>query len=402
MLSRFFIDRPIFAAVISIFIVLAGLAAMRELPIAQYPEISPPVVTVTAVWPGASAEVLEQTVAAPLEEQINGVEKMIFLSSTSSANGTVTINVTFDVGTDVDAAAVNVQNRVRLAEPRLPLEVRRIGVTVQKSSSSFLQVIALQSPESRHDAVYLSNYATIHLLDSLKRIPGAANVQVFGAKDYAMRVWLRLDRLNQLKLAPTEVIAAIQEQNAQFAAGKIGQEPAANGQELTYTLTTQGRLKDAREFENIILRANPDGSLLRLKDVARVELGAKDYDFSGKVNGQPATLIGVFLQSGANALDTARAVRASMDELSTRFPAGVSYSIPYDTTRFVEVSIREVVKTLAEAMLLVFLVVYLFLGNWRASVIPFLAVPVSLIGAFAGLWLLGYSINTLTCRGRAA
>lgn len=399
MLSRFFIDRPIFAAVISIFIVLAGLAAMRELPIAQYPEISPPVVTVTAVWPGASAEVLEQTVAAPLEEQINGVEKMIFLSSTSSANGTVTINVTFDVGTDVDAAAVNVQNRVRLAEPRLPLEVRRIGVTVQKSSSSFLQVIALQSPESRHDAVYLSNYATIHLLDSLKRIPGAANVQVFGAKDYAMRVWLRLDRLNQLKLAPTEVIAAIQEQNAQFAAGKIGQEPAANGQELTYTLTTQGRLKDAREFENIILRANPDGSLLRLKDVARVELGAKDYDFSGKVNGQPATLIGVFLQSGANALDTARAVRASMDELSTRFPAGVSYSIPYDTTRFVEVSIREVVKTLAEAMLLVFLVVYLFLGNWRASVIPFLAVPVSLIGAFAGLWLLGYSINTLTLFG---
>jgi HAE1 family hydrophobic/amphiphilic exporter-1/multidrug efflux pump len=399
MFSRFFIDRPTFAAVISIFIVLAGLAAMRQLPIAQYPEISPPVVTVTAVYPGASAEVLEQTVAAPLEEQINGVEHMIYMSSTSAANGTVTVNVTFDIGTDIDDAAVNVNNRVRLAEPRLPQEVRRQGVIVQKSSSSFLQVIALQSPEQRFDAVYLSNYATLHVLDMLKRIPGAANVQVFGAKDYAMRIWLRLDRLAQLKLTATDVIRAIQEQNSQFAAGKVGQEPSRNGQELTYTITTKGRLADPREFEDIILRAQPDGSLLRLRDVARVELGAKDYDFSGKVNGKPATLIGVFLQSGANALDVAHEVRARMAELAQHFPAGITYSIPYDTTRFVEVSIREVLKTLAEAMLLVFLVVYLFLQNWRATVIPSLAVPVSLIGTFAGLYLLGYSINTLTLFG---
>ncbi len=399
MISRFFIDRPMFAVVISLFIVIVGLASMVNLPIAQYPEIAPPVVTVTATYPGANAEVLEQTVAAPLEEQINGVEGMIYMNSVSAASGVVTVNVTFDVGTNIDDAAVNVNNRVRLAEARLPAEVRRQGVVVQKSSSQFLQVIALQSPNDRFDAVYLSNYATINLLDRLKRIPGAANVQIFGAKDYAMRIWLRPDRMAQLKVTTADIIAAVQEQNSQYAAGQIGQQPAPKSLELNYIIATSGRLSEPAQFEDIVLRANPDGSILRLEDVARIELGSKDYSFTGKVNGKPAALIGIFLQSGANALDVAGEVRASMKELSGRFPEGMTYSIPYDTTRFVEVSIEEVVKTLAEAMLLVFLVVYVFLQNWRATVIPMVAVPVSLIGTFAGLFMLGYSINTLTLFG---
>ena len=399
MFSRFFIDRPIFAAVLSIFIVLAGLAAMRVLPIAQYPEIAPPVVTVQAVYPGASASVLEQTVAAPLENAINGVEGMLYLSSTSSSNGVVQIQVTFDIGTDVDEAALNVNNRVKQAESRLPLEVRRQGVTVEKGSSSFLQVIAVYSPDGRFDDLYTSNFVTLNVLDQLKRIPGTTNVQIFGAKDYAMRIWVRPDRLAQLKLTTGDLVSAVNEQNAQFAAGKIGQPPAAGGQELVYTITTQGRLADAAEFGNIIVRANPDGSVLRLSDVARVELGSKDYEFIGRYNGRSATLVGIFLQPGANALDVAGEVKATMARLAERFPQGLAYAIPYDTTRFVEVSIREVLKTLAEAMALVFLVVYLFLQNWRATLIPIIAVPVSLAGAFAGLFLLGYSINTLTLFG---
>ncbi|HEX7249142.1 MAG TPA: efflux RND transporter permease subunit, partial [Burkholderiales bacterium] len=399
MFSRFFIDRPIFAAVLSVFIVIAGLAAMRTLPIAQYPEIAPPVVTVQAVYPGASATVLEQTVAAPLENQINGVEDMIYMSSTSSANGMVQIQVTFDIGADIDKAALNVNNRVKQAEPRLPLEVRRQGVTVLKGSSSFLQVLAFFSPDGRYDDLYTSNYVTLNVLDQLKRVPGTTNVQIFGAKDYAMRIWVRPDRLAQLRLTPNDLIRAINEQNAQFAAGKVGQAPSNGGQELVYTVTTRGRLAEPREFENIIVRANADGSALRLRDVARVELAAKDYEFIGRINGSPATLVGIFLQPGANALEVAQTVRNTMQELSGRFPAGLAYSIPYDTTRFVEVSIREVVKTLGEAMLLVFLVVYLFLQSWRATLIPFAAVPVSLVGTFAGLLLLGYSINTLTLFG---
>ncbi|HSF46765.1 MAG TPA: efflux RND transporter permease subunit, partial [Burkholderiales bacterium] len=399
MFSRFFIDRPIFAIVISTFIVLAGLAAMRTLPIAQYPEIAPPVVTVRALYPGASAEVLEQTVAAPLENQINGVEDMLYMSSTSTSNGVTEIQVTFDIGSDVDQAALNVNNRVKQAEPRLPVEVRRQGVTVEKGSSSFLQVLAFYSPDGRYDDLFTSNYVTLNVLDAIKRIPGTTNVQIFGAKDYAMRVWVKPDRMAQLKLSTTDLIDAINAQNAQFAAGKVGQSPAGSEQELVYTITTKGRLIEPREFENIILRADPDGSTLRLKDVARVELGSKDYDFIGRVSGRAATLVGVFLQPGANALEVANDVKSTVDELASRFPAGLEYSVVYDTTRFVEVSIREVLKTLGEAMLLVFLVVYLFLQNWRATLIPTLAVPVSLIGTFAGLFALGYSINTLTLFG---
>jgi HAE1 family hydrophobic/amphiphilic exporter-1/multidrug efflux pump len=399
MFSRFFIDRPIFAAVLSIFIAIAGLTAMRALPIAQYPEISPPVVTVQAVYPGASAAVLESTVAAPLENAINGVENMLYMSSTSAANGIVQIQVTFNIGADVDKAALNVNNRVKQAEPRLPQEVRRQGVTVEKGSSAFLQVLAFHSPDGRYDDLFTSNYVTLNVLDEIKRLPGTTNVQIFGAKDYAMRIWVRPDRMSQLKISPGDIFAALNEQNAQFAAGKVGEPPTGGGQEVVYTVTTKGRLSDPKEFEEIILRANPDGSRLRLKDVARVELAGKDYSFIGKYNGKPATLVGIFLQPNANALDVAKSVRARVDELKSRFPEGLTYNVAYDTTRFVEVSIREVVYTLAEAMALVFLVIFVFLQNWRATLIPFAAVPVALLGTFAGLLILGYSINTLTLFG---
>src|SRR5437868_6110289 len=399
MFSRFFIDRPIFAAVLSIFIVLAGLAAMRNLPIAQYPEIAPPVVTVQAIYPGASAEVIEQTVAAPIENAITGIEKMIYMSSTSGSNGIVQIQVTFDIGTDADQATVNVNNRVKQAEARLPEEVRRQGVTVVKGSAAFLQVLAFYSPDDRYDNLAISNYVTLNVLDALKRVPGTTSVQIFGAKDYAMRIWLRPDRLTQLRLTPNDLIRALNEQNAQFAAGKIGQSPSNNGQELVYSITTKGRLADPREFENIIVRANPDGSNLRLKDVARVELASKDYEFIGRLNGTQTTLIGVFLLPGANALKVAEDVIATVDEIKPRFPPGMEYSVPYDTTRFVKVSIEEVVKTLVIAILLVVAVVFIFLQDWRATLIPIAAVPVSLIGTFAGLYLLGYSINTLTLFG---
>jgi multidrug efflux pump len=399
MFSRFFIDRPIFAVVISLFIALAGIAAMRVLPIAQYPEIAPPVVQVRAVYPGASATVLEQTVAAPLENAINGVEDMLYMSSTSSSEGVVTISVTFNIGVDVDKAALNVNNRVKQVEPRLPLEARRQGVAVEKGSQSFLQVVAVYSPDGSRDDLFTSNYVTLNVLDQVKRVPGTTNVQIFGAKDYAMRIWLRPDRLAQLKLSPGDIARAINEQNAQFAAGKVGEPPTGGGQELVYTVTTRGRLSEPKEFEDIILRANPDGSRLRLGDVARVELASRDYSFMGRVNNRSATLIGVFLQPSANALDVAKAVNATMKGLAERFPPGLKQEAVYDTTLFVQVSIREVLITLAEAMALVFLVVFVFLQNWRATLIPFAAVPVSLLGTFGGLLALGYSINTLTLFG---
>lgn len=399
MFAKFFIDRPIFGFVISIVIVLAGLAAMRILPIAQYPEIAPPEVQVTAIYPGASAEVIAETVASPLENAINGVEDMLYMASTSSSNGMVTITVTFNIGIDIDQAAMNVNNRVNQVQARLPAEVRRQGVTVAKGSSSILQVLSFYSPDGRFDDLYTSNYVTLNVLDRLKRIPGTTNVQIFGAKDYAMRIWIQPDRMTQLGVTVSDISAAVNEQNAQFAAGKVGATPIAMGQEMVYSITTQGRLSTPEEFENIILRANPDGSALRLGDVARVELGSKDYDFMGRINGKPATLVGIFLQPGANALSVAQEVKDTVDDLSATFPEGFDYLVPFDTTRFVEVSIREVGKTLGEAMLLVFLVVYLFLQNWRATLIPILAVPVSLLGTFAGLYMLGYSINTLTLFG---
>ncbi|WMN60109.1 multidrug efflux RND transporter permease subunit [Pseudoalteromonas xiamenensis] len=400
MFSRYFIDRPIFAFVISIVMVLAGLAAMRSLPIAQYPEIAPPVVQVTAMYPGASADVLEQTVAAPIENAITGVEGMMYMDSTSTSSGATTIAVTFEIGTDIDQAAVDVNNRVKQVEARLPEETRRQGVVVAKGSSSFLQVHAFYSPDGSRSSLWTSNYVTMNILDRIKRIPGTTSVQIFGAKDYAMRIWLRPDVMSQLGVTVEEVTSAVREQNSQYAAGTIGATPTSNNpQELVYSVTAKGRLSTPEEFSNIIIRANADGSTLRMKDIARVELGSKDYNFAGTYNGKEAVLLGIFLQPGANALDVANEVEATIADIKTAFPEGLSHAIPYDTTRFVEVSIREVLKTLGEAMLLVFLVVYLFLQNWRATLIPSLAVPVSLLGTFAGLYMMGYSINTLTLFG---
>ena len=398
MFSKFFIDRPIFATVLSLIIVMAGLAALRVLPISRYPEISPPVVNVSAFYPGASAEVLEKTVAAPIEEQINGVEHMLYMDSVSAGDGRVTINITFEVGTNLDIAAVNVTNRVRQAEAKLPQEVRRQGVAVVKSSSNFLVVAAFYSEDDRYDALTLSNYVSQNVLDAVKRVPGTTNVQIFGAKDYAMRIWMRPDRMAQLGITVNDIASAISEQNAQYAAGKIG-APPNNTEELTITVTAKGRLLEASEFANIIIKSAKGGSSIRLSDVARVELGSRDYNLYGRINGHPSANIGVFLQTGANALDTRKAVEATLQELKAKFPSGMTYATPYDTTPFVTESIYEVLKTLVEAMILVFIVVYLFLQNWRATLIPTLAVPVSLIGTMAGLHLLGYSINTLTLFG---
>ncbi|QLQ26126.1 MAG: multidrug efflux RND transporter permease subunit [Dechloromonas sp.] len=395
-MSKFFINRPIFASVVSIIIVIAGLVASQVLPIAQYPQISPPTVMITATYPGASAETLARTVAAPLEEQLNGVENLSYFTSSASANGTVTITATFEVGTNVDIASVNVNNRVKAAEPRLPEEVRRNGVIVQKRSNDILQVVALDSEKGRYNTLFLSNYASLNIVDELKRVKGVGDVTIFGAQDYSMRVWLKPDRMAQLGLTTSDVANAIRIQNAQNAAGKIGQEPAPGDQQLVYTVTAKGRLLTPEEFGNIVIRASGPGGVLRLKDIARIELGAYNYDQQVTLDGQPTIAMGVFLQTGANALEVAENVRDKMDELQKKFPEGMGYVIPFDTTRFVSASIHEVVKTLVEAMLLVLAVVHIFLQNWRATLIPMIAVPISLIGTFAGLWLFGFSINTLT------
>ena len=396
MLSRYFIERPVFAAVLSIIIVLAGLAALRMLPIAQYPEIAPPTVTITASYPGASAETLARTVAAPVEEQLSGIENLLYFNSTSSSDGSVAITATFEVGTDIDKATFNVNNRVQLATPRLPEEVRRNGVVVAKRSANFLLMAALVSPKKTHDDLFLSNYATLSILDELKRIPGTAEVSLFGARDYAMRIWLKPDKMARLGVTTADINDAITAQNAQYAVGKIGAEPVKD-QELVYSVTASGRLVQAEEFGDIVLRSSGANGVLRLKDVARIELGAQSYDQSSMMQGQPSVAVGVYLQSGANAMQVGDAVKAKLAELKKeRFPDDVEYSIPYDTTLFVSASISEVAYTVIEAAIIVLLVVFVFLQTWRATLIPMLAVPVSLIGTFAGLWLFGFSINTLT------
>ncbi len=396
-MSRFFIERPVFSIVLALIILIAGLVSARSLPVAQYPEIAPPTVTITANYPGASAETLALTVAAPIEEQLSGVENLLYFNSSSSSNGQTTITATFEVGTDVDKATFNINNRVQLATPRLPDEVRRNGVQVAKRSNNFLLVVALNSPDNSRDTLFLSNFGTQNVQDELKRVPGAADVFIFGARDYSMRLWLKPDRMAALGVTPADIGAAVAAQNAQFAAGKIGAPPSPPGQQLEYTVTARGRLVQAEDFGNIVLRSAGAQGVLRLKDVARIELGAQSYDQTNSVNGQPAIALAVLLASGANALDVADAVKAKMVELKRdRFPSGVDYLIPYDTTIFVSASIKEVLTTIVEAALIVLAVVFVFLQTWRATLIPMLAVPVSLIGTFAGLQLFGFSINTLT------
>ncbi len=395
-LSSFFIGRPIFSAVISITIVIAGLMAARGLPIAQYPQIAPPTVIITANYPGASTETLTRTVAGPIEEQLSGVENLLYFNSVAQSSGTLVITATFEVGTNVDTATVNVNNRVKIAEPRLPDVVRQYGVTAQKRSNDILMVAAITSPTDEYSNLYLSNYALVNVLDELKRLPGVGDATVLGAKDYSMRIWLMPDRMAQLGLTAPDVAQAIAAQNKQNVAGKIGQEPAPDGQQLVYTVTAKGRLATPEQFGEIVIRSTGAGGVLRLKDIARVELGAADYDANTMLVGKPVALVATYLQSGANALEVADSVRKKMQELEKKFPPGIEYVIPFDTTKFVTASINEVIKTLAEAMVLVAIVVFVFLQNWRATLIPLIAVPVSLIGTFAGLWVFGFSINTLT------
>jgi hydrophobe/amphiphile efflux-1 (HAE1) family protein len=396
---RFFIDRPIFSSVISILIVIGGAAALRALPIEQYPDVVPPQIVVTAIYPGASAQVLADTVATPLEQEINGVENMIYMQSSSTDSGTVQITVSFEIGTDPDQAQINVNNRVQAAIARLPQRVRDQGVRVEARSTNILLVAVMLSPDGRFDPLTISNYALLNVLDELVRIPGVGDASLFGAQDYSMRIWLRPDLLAQYGLTPSDVAAAIREQNAQFAAGSIGAEPAPEGQAFTFAVSTRGQLSTPEEFERIILRSGEDGGVLRLGDVARAELGAQSYSFAASYAGQPAVPLGVFLQPGANALETAQAVRDAFAAMSVRFPAGMEYRIPYDTSVFVEISIREVYITLFIAVVLVVLVTFVFLQHLRATLIPVAAIPVSLIGTFLGMQAFGFSVNLLTLFG---
>ncbi|MEA3191899.1 MAG: multidrug efflux pump [Betaproteobacteria bacterium] len=395
-MSNFFIHRPVFAGVIAIIIVIAGLVSAKLLAVAQYPEIAPPTVLITTSYPGASAETLSRTVAAPIEEQLSGVEKLSFFSSTSSSTGTLQITATFEPGTNVDQSVFNVNNRVQIALPRLPDEVRRNGVIVQKRSFDILLVVSMISPGNQRDTLYLSNFASINIVDELKRLPGIADVTIFGARDYSMRVWINPEKMARLGITTSDVAAALRAQNAQYAAGRIGTEPAPPGQSYVYTVTATGRLVEPEEFGEIVVRAMGPGGILRLKDIARIELGALNYDTSNTLDGQPTIGMATYLQPGANALEVADLVRSKMKELRPTLPEGVDYAIPFDTTRFVDASIKEVNTTIFEAALLVLAVVFLFLQTWRATLIPMIAVPVSLIGAFAGLWAVGFTINTLT------
>lgn len=399
MSPHFFIDRPIFASVLSIIIVVVGLVSLQALPIAQFPEITPPMVQIDADYPGASAEVVADSVARPIEVQLPGIDNLMYYDSISTNDGHMTMRLTFEIGTDIDIAQVQTQNRQRLAEPQLPDEVIRQGITVKKTSPDLLAVIALSSTDPRHDTIYLSNYALLRLLDNVKRLPGVGDAIIFGGQNYSMRLILDPVKMAQLNITPTDIATIVREQNRDFPAGRIGREPAPKGTELTIPVITQGRMSEVKEFEEMIVRAYPDGSMVRLQDVAQVELGAQSYDLEGRWNGRPNTFILTFLSPGANALDTIKHVREEMDKLAVSFPAGVSYDIPYDTTTFIDVSIKEVIKTLAEAMLLVILVVYVFLQSWRATLIPAVAVPVSLLGTLAGMEALGFSINTLTLFG---
>ena len=398
-MNSFFVNRPVFASVISIAIFLVGLVTMQVLPISQYPQLTPPQIVVSASYPGASAETIAQTVAAPLEQEINGVEGMIYMQSANSSSGTMQLTATFQQGTDPDQATIDVNNRVQRAVSTLPQEVTRLGVTVDERSTQILCLVAMYAEGGRFDTTYVANYALLNVIDDLKRIPGIGDASLLGERDYSMRIWLRPDKLARYGLTPSDVAAAIREQNAQFAAGRFGDEPNDASVPFTYSAITQGRLPDADAFGNIILRSSENAATLRIKDVARVELGSASYAVDSKLNSNPAIPIAIYLQTGANALDAIAALRARMDELQANFPEGIKYEIPYDTTKFIDVSIDEVVLTFIEAIILVVLVVFIFLQNLRATLIPVIAVPISIIGTFAGMYVLGFSINLLTLFG---
>ncbi|MBF1163875.1 MAG: multidrug efflux RND transporter permease subunit [Dechloromonas agitata] len=397
-MAKFFIYRPVFAIVTAIVLTLCGIIAGISLPIAQYPQITLPTIRVSAVYPGASAEVVEQAIAQPIEEQVNGVEGMLYMSSSSSGNGGYNLDITFGLENNADIAAVQVQNRSSQANARLPSEAISAGITTKKQTPDVLMSLALVSPNGTYDELFLANYATINVVEAIKRIKGVGNVSLFGA-EFGMRLWLRPDRMASLGVTPSDIYRAIQEQNAQAPAGQVGQMPAPKTQQFQYGVEVRGRLSEVSEFEEIIVRAKPDGSFVRVRDVARVELGAKDYVFQSRLNGQPAAAFSINLTPDASALETAGLINAELKSLATSFPADLSYDVVLDNTVFVKASLNEVVHTFFEALLLVLVVVFLFLQNWRATVIPMLAVPVSLVGTFAAFTLLGFTINTLTLFG---
>ncbi|ODS51378.1 MAG: multidrug efflux RND transporter permease subunit [Agrobacterium sp. SCN 61-19] len=397
--SRFFIDRPVFAAVLSILILVAGLIGLRALPISEYPEVVPPSVVVRAVYPGANPTVIAQTVATPLEEQINGVENMLYMSSQATSDGVMTLTVTFRLGTDPDQAQQLVQNRVAQAEPRLPAEVRALGVTTVKSSPDLMMVVHLVSTGDRYDLTYLRNYATLNIKDRLARIEGVGQVQIFGAGDYSMRIWLDPQKVAERGLAASDITSAIAQQNVQAAAGTIGASPSPEGVDLQLNINTQGRLQTPEEFGDIVVKSGPTGEITRLSDLARIELGAAEYALRSLLDGEPAVAIPIFQAPGSNAIAISDAVQQTMSDLQQAMPEGVRFAIVYDTTEFVRASIDKVVDTLLEAVALVVLVVILFLQTWRASIIPLIAVPVSIIGTFAVMYAFGFSINALTLFG---
>ncbi|NLE29261.1 MAG: MMPL family transporter, partial [Phycisphaerae bacterium] len=400
MFSTFFIDRPILASVISILIVIAGGISIFTLPIAQYPDITPPTVMVSTNYPGADPKVLADTVAAPIEQQVNGVEGMLYMSSNCNRDGSYNLTITFNLGTDIDMAQVLVQNRVNIAQPRLPEEVKRQGIIVNKQSTNFVTIGNLYSPDKRFDNLYIVNYATLNIKDVLSRIPGVGSVTIFPAnKDYSMRIWLDPEKLQARGLTTNDVVSAMQEQNVQVAAGQIGQSPAQANQTFQYTITTLGRLSDVEQFENIIVKTAQGGRITRVKDVARVELGSQTYDTTSYMNGAPSCTILVYQLPGSNALDVAEQVNKTMAQLKKDFPEGLDYKLNYDVSDFVKSSLDEVIITLVEAFILVALVVFVFLQNFRAMLVPITTIPVSLIGAFAIMQMMGFSINTLTMFG---
>ncbi|HNP63101.1 MAG TPA: efflux RND transporter permease subunit [Woeseiaceae bacterium] len=395
MSPKFFIDRPIFAWVVALTILLAGASALRDLPVEQYPSIAPPSLSVTVTYPGADASVLETNVTQVIEQALNGVEGFLYMSSSSQSNGTATITVTFDSGTDIDLAQVDVQNRLQTVEQRLPEEVRRQGIRVNKASAGFMMIIALTSKSGEMGTLELGSFATSRVVDELRRVPGVGEIRSFSS-EYAMRIWLDPDKLAGYSLSPADALLAVREQNSQSPGGSLGDQPVADGYEINATVLTQSRFTTADEFASIILRSNPDGSAVTLGDVARVELGAQSYLFNLEVNGNPAAGMAVQLTSGANALSAAAGVRNRMAELEKSFPQDIGWTVPYDTTPFIRISVEEVLITLAEAMLLIVLVMFLFLQNWRATLIPTIVVPIALAGGCVGLWLFGFSINVLT------